>query len=148
MARLRATLALALLALAKSAQAEEWFVAPGGSGSGSSASPFGSVQQALDAAQPGDVVTLRAGTYAETLATRRGGDAGSSITLRREPAAGEVVITAAGRVVRVDHAFIVLEDLVLDGQYGDGDVVDANDGADGLTLRRMEIRRTSRDCVD
>ena len=148
MLRVFATLWLGLITITAPAGATEWFVAPGATGSGTAASPFGSVQQGLDAAQPGDVVSLRAGTYAETLVTRRSGARATPITLRGDPGAPGALITAAGRVLRVDHGFLAVEDLVLDGQYGAGDIVDANDGADGLVLRRVEIRRTSQDCVD
>ena len=65
---IQALLAGGAISLVSSAlQAKEWFVAPGGSGNGDSATPFGKIQQGLAAAQPGDIVTLRAGSYAEAL---------------------------------------------------------------------------------
>src|SRR5262245_4657154 len=147
----RAIFALGTLAIcftAKPAFATEWFVAPGGTGNGAGASPFGFAQQGLDAAQPGDIVTLAPGSYAESLVTRRGGSQAAPITLRAAPGGGAVVLSAPGRVLAVNHPYLTLEGLVLDGQYGDGDVVDGSDDADGLVLRRCEVRRTSRDCVD
>jgi hypothetical protein len=92
------------------------------------------------------MVTLRAGTYNESLVSRRAGSAGSPITVRKEPGGGPVVLTAPGRVLAVSHPFLTFEGLVLDGQYGDGDAV--NGTANGLVLRGCEIRRTSRDCID
>jgi hypothetical protein len=50
--------------------------------------------------------------------------------------------------LRVDHAYFVVEGLVLDGQYGAADAVDVNDGANFLTLRNVEVRRSSKDLID
>lgn len=57
-------LLLALLFL-HSANAAEWFVAPGGNdrARGDRGRPFATVQRAQSAAKPGDTVTLRGGTY-------------------------------------------------------------------------------------
>jgi len=41
--------------------ATEWHVAPGGSGDGSPGDPFGAIQDGIDAAQPGDTVTVGSG---------------------------------------------------------------------------------------
>jgi hypothetical protein len=136
------------LAAASPAAATEWFVAAGASGSGTSGAPLGRIQDALDMAQPGDVVTVRTGTYAESIRTVRGGTATAPIAVRAAGARGSVVVTASGRVLRVDHPYILVQGLVLDGQYGLRDTVDVNGGASYLTLRDMEIRRSSRDLVD
>ena len=42
----------------------EIFVSPDGIGSGTFDAPYGSVQDAVDAASPGDTIFLRGGTYA------------------------------------------------------------------------------------
>jgi Protein of unknown function (DUF1565) len=95
-------LALGVLAWATNASAADWFVEQGASGDGSSASPFGTIQQGLDAAHPGDVVIVAAGTYEEELRTQRDGAPASPIALRPAPGAN-VVVTASGRVLRVDR---------------------------------------------
>jgi hypothetical protein len=63
-----------------------YFVAPGGddSGPGTLAQPLGTIQFALDqAAQPGDVVYVRGGTYNEQIQFNHSGSAaGGSITLK------------------------------------------------------------------
>src|SRR5215211_6776083 len=76
--------------------ATELFVARGGTGGGTSAAPFGRIQDGLNAARPGDVVTIAAGTYAETLRTVRAGTATARITVRASGARGSVVVTAKG----------------------------------------------------
>ena len=131
-----------------SVRADTVYVAPGGSGDGSAADPFGSVQTALENADPGDQVSIASGTYSETVETVRDGEASAPIVMRGAGNDGPVVLTASGRVVRIDHAHVRLENLTIDGQYGDRDAVDVNDGADGLVLRNVEIRRSGRDCLD
>ena len=126
----------------------EWFVAPGGSGNGSSASPFGRIQDGLNAAQPGDIVTIRSGTYNESLTTVRGGAAGQPILLRSAAGRGSVLVTNPGRVLTVSHPYFALEGLVLDGRYGVDDVVRVTDNGHFLHLKNDELRRSSRDLVD
>jgi len=126
----------------------EWFVAPGGRGSGTSAAPFGRIQDGLRAAQAGDVITVRAGTYPERLRTIRAGAAGAPVRLRAADGRGSVVVTAAGRVLTVEHPSVTVDGLVLDGQYGADDTVRVTDAADDFTLRDTEVRRSSRDLID
>lgn len=131
-----------------SGSATEWFVAVGGTGTGTSAAPFGSVQAGLNAALPGDTVTVRGGTYNEAIRTVRNGSSGTSITLRAEAGTGPVVVTTPGELLQVDHAYFVVEGIVFDGQYGSADALDVNSGANFLVLRGIEVRRSTRDCID
>lgn len=126
---------------------QEWFVETGGSGDGSPGDPFGQIQAALDAADPGDVVTVSAGTYFESLTTVRGGASTAPILVRAASGA-EVVIESVGRVLTVEHPYHVFEGLTLDGAWGPADLVKIEDGADFTVLRNSEVRRSSRDCVD
>jgi hypothetical protein len=123
-------------------------VAPGGAGTGTSDTPFGRIQDGLNAAQPGDTVTVAPGTYRESLRTVRGGKADAAIRLRADGLRGSVLVTNAGRVLTVRHAYFTAEGLVLDGQYGDADTVLVGNGAHYLTLRNMEVRRATRDLID
>src|SRR5687767_4871155 len=86
------------------AETAEWFVAAGGSGRGTAEAPLGHIQDALNAAQPGDTITVRPGTYRETLRTVRGGTSGQPILLLGFGASGSIVV-AAGRVLTVDHPY-------------------------------------------
>jgi hypothetical protein len=147
---LRVLVVLFLIACTRLGRAEatEWFVAPGGTGPGTRNAPLGRVQDGLASAMPGDVVIVRGGTYREGLRTVRSGGEGAPITLRSEAGSGPVLVTTAGTALRVDHANLLVEDLVFDGQYGTSDAVVVNSGGNSLVLRRVEVRRSGRDCVD
>jgi len=141
-------LALACLAAPVRASAAEWFVAPGATGTGAGRTPFGHIQDAINAALPGDTITVRAGTYAESLRTVRDGRAALPIRLRASGARGSVTVNAPGRVLSVNHAYITVEGLVFDGQYGNSDTVAVATAGSHLTLRNVEVRRSSRDLID
>ncbi|MFO0564935.1 MAG: choice-of-anchor Q domain-containing protein [Polyangiaceae bacterium] len=143
-ARIAWTLAL----WAAHAHAKEWHVAPGGSGNGDAATPFGSIQAALDAAQAGDVVSVQAGTYAESLKSVRAGTAAAPITLRRAPGGGEVWVQKSATLFTLSHPYLVIEGLGFDGMYGAFDLVKVESGATALVLRAVEVKRTTKDCVD
>jgi hypothetical protein len=126
------------------APAADWYVSPGGSGSGTSGSPFGRIQQAIAAAQPGDVIHVSSGTYSEALDTVRSGQAGRPVVIRGE---GSVLVTTSGTVLRVDQQYVTVENMVLDAQYASSPVVSVSSAGSFLVLRGVEVRRASRDCV-
>jgi len=57
------TIATAVAVLTATGDAKDIYVSPSGTGSGTSTSPYGSIQSAINAAVAGDVILLRAGTY-------------------------------------------------------------------------------------
>jgi hypothetical protein len=134
--------------LAPGAEARDWYVAEGAGGRGTGAAPFGRIQDGVNAAQPGDTVIVRPGTYRESIRTVRGGTAAAPIVIQAEGRRGSALVTTPGRVLRVDHAYVRVQGLVFDGQYGNADTVVVGNDAHYLTLRDMEIRRSSRDLVD
>ena len=133
---------------ATAAEATEWFVAPGGTGAGTSAAPFPRIQDGLNAAQPGDTVTIARGTYSEVLATARHGSANARITLRAADGPGSVVVTSAGRVLTVNHAYVTVDGLVFDGQYGLNDTVRITSSGGFFRLAHSEVRRSTYDLID
>lgn len=126
----------------------EWFVAAGGAGRGTSSAPFARIQDGLRAAQPGDTVTVAAGTYEESLATVRAGSAEARITVRAAEGRGAVLVTARGRVLTVNHAYVTIEGLVLDGQYGANDTVRIATAGHYFRLSDSEVRRSTHDLID
>lgn len=128
--------------------AHEWFVEASRRGSGTQVAPFGTIQEGLNVALPGDVVTVRAGTYHEELRTERAGQTGRPITVRAERGRGSAIVAASGRVLTIDHPFVVFDGLVFDGEYGFDDTVFMSDRASHVVLRNCEVRRSSRDLID
>ena len=97
------------------------YVAVGGSGDGSAASPFGSIETAIRAATPGTLVLVRAGTYAGDLYIENvNGTASAPIWLRGED--GAILDAAgAGEVLHVTEAsYFVIEHLELRGSSTNG----------------------------
>lgn len=141
---MRSLAILFLIASTGHARAADWYVATGGTGDGSQGSPFGTIQQGLEAAMPGDVVIVAPGSYG-AIETRRAGSAAAPITVRGETG---VVVTTAGRVLTVSHPFHVFQRIVFDAQYGDDDAVRIETAAEATVLRDCEVRRAQRDCID
>ncbi|KAI0596140.1 pectin lyase fold/virulence factor [Biscogniauxia sp. FL1348] len=76
--------AAALAVLVRSAQGTDVYVSPTGTGSGTIDAPYGSIQDAVDAAVAGDTIYLRTGTYSPTtnIKITKNGTSTSPITLR------------------------------------------------------------------
>lgn len=89
----RAAWSLLLLLSPAALHAATWHVAPGGddAGDGGEQSPFRRIARALEAAQPGDTVLLRDGTYRETIQPARDGRPDAPITLAAAPGARPVI---------------------------------------------------------
>ncbi|OLN87139.1 Pectate lyase L 4 [Colletotrichum chlorophyti] len=75
---------VALLAVLSGVAARDIFVSPTGTGSGTLAAPYGSIQSAVNAAAAGDTIFLRQGTYAPSanIQVSKSGTRTSPITLR------------------------------------------------------------------
>ncbi|CEF77871.1 hypothetical protein SNK03_005730 [Fusarium graminearum] len=114
-----------LLAFLAGANAKDIFVSPTGTGSGTLASPYGSIQSAIDAAKAGDIIYLRQGTYApsKNIQVKTSGAKGSPIVVKpyqNEKAVGESLPNAERGVFHIQNAewwsFYNLE--IINGPYG------------------------------
>lgn len=113
------------------------------SGNGSAASPFRTIQEGVDAAQPGDIVWVAAGEYDGMIQTVRNGENDRPITIRSNPpvqvpfgaAPGwtpddesqRVWIRREGRGISFDHSHIVIDGINVDGLWH-GDAFIDKDG--------------------
>ena len=99
-------------------------------------------------AQAGDTVIIAPGTYDERITSVRGGTPQLPIVLRARDGRGTVIVTTSGRVATIGHAFVTLDGLVLDGQFGPDDIVRVGSSATGFRLRNSEVRRSTLDGID
>jgi len=94
--------------------------APSG-GDGSAEHPFSTIQDALDMAEPGTVVMVRAGTYEENIDFSSGGREGADITLMSADGVGAAIITAADPhhdTIQIDgHDHITIDGFELHGSH-------------------------------
>lgn len=125
-----------------------WHVELAANGDGSRDRPFGTIADALAAAQAGDTVLVSPGAYPETIRTVRGGRAGAPITIVAADPTRRPVVATSGRVLAVNHPHIVVDGFVLDGDFGPDDAVRVGSEAHHLVLRHVDVRRAGRDCID
>ena len=107
-------------------------------------SPFSELQAGIDAAQPGDVVRVRPGTYA-AIQTRTDGSRQGWITIRSEERR-QAIIEADGTALEFTHDFHRFEGMVFDSTYGGGDGLEG--GAANVEFIDVEVMHTTGDCID
>lgn len=76
----------------------------------------GSIQAAIDQAQPGDTIRVAAGEYRERLHTVRAGTAQAPITITGPGA----TIVSAGHAFDIDHSYVHVREIAIHGQPGIG----------------------------
>jgi hypothetical protein len=68
--------------------------------------------------------------------------------IRAERDGTAIVTSSAGNVLRVSHPYVTIRGLVVDGQYAPYDAVVVDSAATALILQYLEVKRTSKDCID
>lgn len=142
--------------------ARTYHVAPkgdDGNGGLSKDAPLGSIQAALELAQPGDRVLLAAGRYLEDLVSVRSGTKQQPITVEGPD---DAVVQGAGgaRVFEINHDYIRLLGFTMDGMLNGGKKAsDYRDklvyvqgkgdhkGPTGLMFRGMTFRNAGGECL-
>ncbi len=100
MKKLTITLLILLVLISTSVSAREYHVSVKGSdkNDGSASAPFKTINFAAQIAQPGDIITVHAGTYREWINPARGGDS-ETTRIIYQAAAGEEVYIKGSEVV-------------------------------------------------
>ena len=157
------------------AHATNFYVSPTGSdaNSGSSRSTsLATINQALELAQPGDKVVLLSGVYLQDVVTVRSGTATAPIQIVGAVSTSfadssgyvaPIVIKGSGdsdRVFQIQHSYIKVQDITLDGLVGDPALIDSyrekllfvhNDnepaGIKGVAIRRVNFRNAGGECL-
>src|SRR3989344_7042597 len=118
-----------------------------------------SIQQALDKAQPGDVIHLKSGVYYQDFDTKRSGTSAAPITITG-PA--DAIIKGAGRarIAQIFHDYYRLEGFTFDGLAGDSNSAASyrdkllyvqgtgnKEGVNGLKILKMHFKNSGGEAV-
>lgn len=87
------------------------------SGSGSSVLPYATINKGLTMANAGDSVVVSAGNYGAAILTKKAGTSSARITVRAATV-GTATVTVAVGGSYISHAYISIEDIVFDGNWG------------------------------
>lgn len=138
-----------------------YYVSPEGDNDNSGdhwSQPLQSVQQALDLAQPGDHILLGAGEYWEDLRSIRSGESEAPIHLIGSSGA-TIKGAGASRVIELNHSYIMLSNLTIDGRIGTGEqsedyrdkliyVMGENEsGVTGIRLYNLVLKNAGGECL-
>ncbi len=99
------------------------YVAPGGSGNGSMKNPLGSIQDAVAAARPGDIVYVFPGSYAinSRIATHTHGTKAKPIVIKAYDINRRPVLYRApnfgGEIFLVKHRYHIIDGFIIDGKW-------------------------------
>ena len=134
-------------------QGAAFYVSTSGSDSnpGTEASPWGTVQKALDTLQAGQIAYVRAGTYSQNLLLRRGGTATAPFTVRNYPGEQPVLQPGTGQSDNIPlqlangAAYVRFQGLIVEGATGSSTTnVYARASAHDIELSNCELRGSQR----
>lgn len=83
--------------------------------------PSGSIQKAIELAQPGDTVELKPGEYHEDVVTVRDGEIDKRITIQGPRDAILFGTGKEGRMFQIHHDYITVDGFTINGKIGSGD---------------------------
>lgn len=117
-------------------------------GDGSQSNPFSTVSAAMDAAKAGDVIFIMPGSYTEKIRINKSGAAGQPITLEAADTNNRPVFAREGNVLEINARHVTVDGLILNGEFGNSDVVKITSGSDFTTIRNSEIKNGRKDGID
>ncbi len=151
-----------LLSRASMAASTGYFVSPTGNDTQnglSAGAAFRTIQKAVDLAQPGDVINLAPGTYAQDVISKRNGSSSARITITG-PSNAVVKGGGRARVIEINHDNITLNGFTIDGQFGDANSPSGYrdkllyvlgkqplDGVSGLRVTGMTLKNAGGECM-
>lgn len=121
--------------------------------------PLATIQEAIDKAQPGDIIELLPGEYRQDIKTVRSGRNGKHIILQGPP---EAIVKGGGnpRIIEIQHSYITLQGFTVDGLHGNDAepagyreklvyIMNTQDraGITNVTLLRMNLKNSGGECV-
>lgn len=139
-----------------------YYVSPDGMDANSGISlllPFKTIQQAINIAQPGDIINLKSGEYREDIISRRDGAADNPITITG-PA--DAIVRGGGndRVIEINHNYHTLNGFTVDGLHGSSanssgyrDKLiyalgkQVRQGVEGLKVTNMTLKNAGGECL-
>lgn len=126
----------------------------------SEATPFATIQKAVDLAEPGDGVMLLSGVYMQHFISKKNGAEEKPIVVRGTPEAVVKGSDKKSRVIEINHDYITLDSFTVDGHVGNSNKEkgyrdkliyaqgqDKKDGVTGLKIQRMVIQNAGGECV-
>jgi hypothetical protein len=145
-----------------SAATTKYYVSPIGADTNdgtTAATPFKTIQKAVDLAQPGAVITLAAGNYLQDVHSTRDGAVGAPITIAG-PANAVVKGGGNARIFEINHDNISLTGFTIDGLWGDPNSLSGyrdkllyvlgkqpGDGVSGLKVFNMSFKNAGGECI-
>ncbi len=120
-------------------------------GNGSSSHPFRTITRAVSAAKSGGKIIITKGTYTPNkkilIPASFSSSAKSPLIITGE-SRDAVIVKRKGMVFRVYAPYVTIENITLDGNWGDRDIIKIESKANYFTLNNAEVRNTRRDAVD
>ncbi len=113
--------------------------------------PFETIQEALNSAEPGQTVYVKAGAYDGRITFPKSGESNNRITLR-SCGSDEVLLThndnKSQYIIDISKPYITMDNFVVDGQWRSSDIVKIRNNGDYVTLQNLEIKNTRKDGID
>jgi hypothetical protein len=118
-------------------------------GNGTISTPFSTIQEGLNALNPGDTLFVRGDTvgqvYSETITFPISGNASQTITLKGYPNEKVILTGTSGSRFNIQRDYWIIEGLIIDQANISADAIRIN--AQHIVLRGLEIRNGQREGI-